>query len=154
MSFREKLSWGVLLTTSAVWSFYFVRLGLKAADGLLTQDLVLWTMGVCVGFSVAAHVGFSILAAVSSSKAERGVVDEREQDASLKASYTAFLAMSGTLGALSAFGYSYGLRHPDMLGADPLAPAMLLAANGFIFALALAEVVRHATLITLLRRVG
>jgi len=154
MSFREKLSWGVLLTTSTVWGFYFVRLGLKAADGSLTQNLVLWTMGACIGFSIAAQVGVSILAAVSTPKAERGVVDEREQGVALKASYTAFVTMSGTLGALSAFGYNYALRHPDMLGPDPLAPALLLAANGFIFALALSEVVRHAILITRLRRVG
>lgn len=154
MSFREKLSWGVLLTTSAVWSFYFVRLGLKAADGLLTQDLVLWTMGVCIGFSLAAHVGFSILAAVSTPKAERGVVDEREQGVALKASQAAFLTMSAVLGGLAAFAYVYARKHPDLLGGDALAPAMLLAANGVIFALALSEVVRHATQITLLRRVG
>ncbi|MNR09510.1 hypothetical protein D3C85_1257130 [compost metagenome] len=154
MSFREKLSWGVLLTTSAVWSFYFVRLGLRAADGLLTQDLVLWTMGVCIGFSLAAHVGFSILATVSTSKAERAVVDEREQGVALKASQAAFLTMSAVLGGLAAFAYVYARKHPDLLGAEALAPAMLLAANGVIFALALSEVVRHATQITLLRRVG
>ena len=154
MSFREKLSWGVLLTTSAVWSFYFVRLGLKAVDGLLTQELVLWTMAVCIGFSIAAHVGFSILAAVATSKAERGIVDEREQGVALKASQAASLTLSAVLGGLAAFAYVYARKHPDLLGADGLAPAMLLAANGVIFALALSEVVRHATQITLLRRVG
>lgn len=154
MSFREKLSWGVLLTTSTVWSFYFVRLGLKAADGLLTQDLVLWTMGICVAFSVAAHVGFSILAAVTSSKADLAVVDEREQGVALRASQAAFMTMSVVIGGLAAFAYVYARKHPDLLGADALAPAMLLAANGVIFALALAEVVRHATQISLLRRVG
>ena len=154
MSFREKLSWGVLLTTSAVWSFYFVRLGLRAADGLLTQDLVLWTMGVCIGFSLAAHIGFSILAAVSTPKAERAVVDEREQAVALKASQAAFLTMSAVLGGLATFAYVYARKHPDLLGAEPLAAAMLLAANGVIFALALSEVVRHATQITLLRRDG
>ncbi len=62
--------------------------------------------------------------------------------------------MSAVIGGLAAFAYVYALKHPDLLGADALAPAMLLAANGVIFALALAEVVRHATHITLLRRVG
>lgn len=154
MSFREKLSWGVLLTTSAVWSFYFVRLGLKAVEGLLTQDLVLWTLGICIAVSVAAHLGFALLAAVSTSKAELSVVDEREQGVALKASQAAFLTLSVVLGGLAAFAYVHARKHPDLLGADALAPAMLLAANGVIFALVLAELVRHATQITLLRRVG
>ncbi len=61
MSFREKLSWGVLLTTSAVWSFYFVRLGLKAADGQLTQDMVIWTLAGCAVVGAVFQIGLAIL---------------------------------------------------------------------------------------------
>lgn len=154
MSFREKLSWGVLLTTSAVWSFYFVRLGLRAADGLLTQDLVIWTLAGCGAVGAALQIGLAILTSVRTSKAERAVVDEREQGIELRASQAAFLTMAFVLGGLATFACVYALRHPDLLGDAAFAPSMLLAANGVVFALVLAEVVRHATLITLLRRVG
>ncbi|MNR27131.1 hypothetical protein D3C85_1443870 [compost metagenome] len=154
MSFREKLSWGVLLTTSAVWSFYFVRLGLRAADGLLTQDFVIWTLAWCGVIGAAIQIGFAILTWVSTSKAERAVVDEREQGVALKSSQAAFVTMAFVLGGLATFAVVYALGHPDLLGDEALAPSMLLAANGFLFALILSEVVRHATQITLLRRIG
>ncbi|HEY1071792.1 hypothetical protein [Brevundimonas sp.] len=154
MSFREKLSWGVLLTTSALWSFYFVRLGLKAADGLLTQNMVVWTLAGCGVVGAALQIGLAILTSVKTSKAERAVVDEHEQGMELRASQAAFLTMAFVLGGLATFAYFQALRHPELLGAEAFAPAMLLAANGVLFALVLAEIVRHATLITLLRRVG
>ena len=154
MSFREKLSWGVLLTTSAVWSFYFVRLGLKAADGQLTQDTVIWTLAGCAVVGAVFQIGLAVLAMAKTSKAERAVVDEREQGIALKSSQAAFLTMAFVLGGLATFAVVHALRHPGLLGDEAFAPSMLLAANGVVFALVLAEVVRHAVQITLLRRVG
>tara|TARA_R110002051_G_scaffold94683_1_gene164613 strand:- start:286 stop:750 length:465 start_codon:yes stop_codon:yes gene_type:complete len=154
MSFKEKLSWSALVTTIGVWGFYFIRLAQMAGDGTLTADGSRWMLFVCVIVLVISHAIGAIVAARSGPSAEMSVHDEREQAIALKASNAAILVLSALLGGLSAFAYVYSIKQPDLLGSEPLSTAALIAVNGVVLTLAVAEAVRHLVSVVLSRRVG
>jgi len=154
MSFKEKLSWSALVVTVVVWGFYFVRLAQMAADGTLTAGGSRWMLFACVIALVISHAIGAIVAARSGPDADMAVQDEREQAIALKASNAAFLILGALLGGLSWFAYVYSVKHPDLLGNEPLSTAALVAVNGVVLALAVAEAVRHLVSIVLSRRIG
>jgi hypothetical protein len=125
-----------------------------AGEGSLTANRSLWLMAGCVIVLVTGHTIGAIVAARSGPQSDILVRDEREQAIALKASNAAFLVLGAILGGLSAFAYVYSVKHPDLLGAEPLSSAALVAVNGVVLALALAEGVRHLVAVTLFRRMG
>lgn len=154
MSFKEKLSWSALVTIVLVWGFYFVRLIQMSADGTLTADRSRWLLFACVIVLVVSHAVSAVVAARSGPRAEVAIQDEREQAIALKASNAAFIVLGTLLGGLSAFAYVYAVKQPDLLGTEPLSTAALIAVNGVVLALALAEAVRHLVSVVLSRRGG
>ena len=154
MSFKEKLSWSSLLTIVLVWGFYFARLAWLAADGTLTADRSLWLLLGCIIVMVIGLIIGATVAARSGPTSEILVQDEREQSIALKASNAAFMILGAMLGGLSAFAYVYSVKRPELLGGEPLSTAALIAVNGIVLALAVAEAVRHLVSIVLSRRVG
>ena len=154
MSFKEKLAWSALGGTFFVWVFEFVRLAQMASDGTLTADGSRWMLFACVVALVISHAIGAIVAARSGPDADMAVQDEREQAIALKASNAAFLIIGLLLGGLSGFAYMYSVKHPDLLAGEPLSTAALIAVNGVVLALAVAEAVRHLVSVVLSRRIG
>jgi hypothetical protein len=154
MSFKEKLSWSALVVTVVVWGFYFVRLAQMAGEGALTADGSRWMLFACVVVLVISHAVGAIVAARSGPDADMAVQDERERAIALKASNAAFLVLGALLGGLSAFAYVYSVKRPELLAGEPLSTVALIAVNGVVLALALAEAVRHLVSVVLSRRVG
>lgn len=154
MSFKEKLSGFALANIVLVWGFYFVRLAQMGAEGTLTADRSLWLMIGCIVVLLIGYIIGAIVAARSGPQSEVLVRDEREQAIALKASNAAFMILGAVLGGLSGFAYVYSVKHPDLLGAEPLSTAALIAVNGIVLALALAEAIRHLVSVVLSRRVG
>lgn len=154
MSFKEKLSGFALGNIVLVWGFYFTRLAQLSAEGTLTADRSLWLLIGCLVVLLIGYIIGAIAAARSGTQADILVRDEREQAIALKASNAAFMVLGAVLGGLSGFAYVYSVKHPDLLGAEPLSTAALVAINGVVLALAVAEAVRHLISVVLSRRIG
>jgi len=154
MSFKEKLSGFALGNIVLVWGFYFTRLAQLSAEGTLTADRSLWLLIGCIVVLLIGYIIGAIAAARSGTQADILVRDEREQAIALKASNAAFMVLGAVLGGLSGFAYVYSVKHPDLLGAEPLSTAALVAINGVVLALAVAEAVRHLISVVLSRRIG
>lgn len=156
MSFKEKLSGFALGNIVLVWGFYFTRLAQLSAEGTLTADRSLWLLIGCIVVLLIGYIigAIAIAAARSGTQADILVRDEREQAIALKASNAAFMVLGAVLGGLSGFAYVYSVKHPDLPGAEPLSTAALVAINGVVLALAVAEAVRHLISVVLSRRIG
>ena len=154
MSFKEKLSGFALANIVVVWGFYFTRLAMLSAEGTLTANGSLRLLIGCVIVMIIGFIVGTTVAARSGPTSDMMVRDEREQTIALKASNAAFLILGAALGGLSGFAYVYSVSHPDLLGNEPLSTAALVAVNGVVLALAVAEAVRHLVSIVLSRRVG
>ncbi|MDI1281497.1 hypothetical protein [Brevundimonas sp.] len=152
MSFKEKLSGFALVNIVLVWGFYFTRLAQLSAEGTLTADRSLWLLIGCIVVLLIGYIIGAIAAARSGPQSDILVRDEREQAIALKASNAAFIILGAVLGGLSGFAYVHSVKHPDLLGVEPLSTAALVAVNGVVLALAVAEAVRHLVAVVLSRR--
>ena len=89
MTFREKHLWISIISTVLVWGFYYVHLFQEVAGGALSNPRFGWMLGAffigCLVTSVAIEVVLTVLASLTTRKAEREARDEREMLASLNA---------------------------------------------------------------------
>ena len=151
MSFREKLAWISLLSTLLIWGSYFVEIGLDAAAGRLAVGAL---MGLFIGrvvLSIVVEVVLATAAALLAPKEANAPADEREQLIMLKATNAAYAVLS--LGAVLAAitGALVAVRGAGLLPATE-ADVAFVSANGVLFALVLAEVVRSTFQIVGFRR--
>lgn len=136
MSFREKSAWISFFVTLVVWGGYVFHVYVWPGDGAgrLAMPLFIGAVIVTVVFQVVLHIG----AAVQAPRDAQSPADERDQLISLKATRWSSYAMA-TGALLAAASLHIGADVVDM-------------ANGVIAALALAELVRCASVIAAYRR--
>ena len=151
MSFREKLAWISLAVTLLIWGSYFVEVGLDAAAGRLETGALLGLFVGRVVLSVIVEVVLATAAALRAPKDADAPADEREQLIALKATNAAYTVLS--LGAVLAAitGALVAVRGAGFLP-QTAADVAFVSANGVLFALVAAEVVRSACQIVGFRR--
>jgi hypothetical protein len=134
MSFRERTAWISVLTTGAVYGFYFwtvFRHGLT--DGADHVGLLVGSVIVLVVLQIVLMIAMTVVAALRSPQDVSAPLDEREKLFALKASRVAYVVLS--LGAASVMFTAYfGLGR-------------LLICNGLFLALVLSEMAKSLTLI-------
>ena len=152
MPLREKLTWVSLATTLLVWGWYFIDVGAEVAGGRPDGDRILGLFVGAVVLSVVIEIVLAILVAVLAPKEADAPPDERERFIALKATHIAYWVLS--LGVVAV-----ALNSPLAAAADlglfegrPEADIAFIAANGIIFALVLAELVKDVSAIILFRR--
>lgn len=160
MTFREKHLWISIASTLGVWGFYYLRLFQTITAGGLESDDFAEVMGGlfvgCLFVSVLIEIVLTIVASVTTSKAEREARDEREMLAALKASHVSLMFLMTVIGIQAAGAYFAGLIEPTF-GAEPgfamtSANAMILMANILLGAVIVSEMIRHGFTLALLRR--
>ena len=139
MAFREKLDWISLLSTLAIWGFYFLRLSLGHAAGA-PAEAYLGLMVRCLVLSVIIQVVLVSIVAARAPKEAQAPLDERERMIELTSIETAFYVLAGGV-IVAAMGAAFG--------AD-----VLQVVNAMLAALVLSEVVRAVRQILQLRRVS
>jgi hypothetical protein len=139
MSFREKLDWIALVSTLAIWGFYFLRLTQGHAAGV-PAEAFMGLMVRCLVLSVIVQVILVSVVAARSPKEANALADERERMIELTSIETAFYVLAGGV-IVAALGAAFG--------AD-----VLQVVNAILAALVLAEVVRAVRQILQLRRVA
>lgn len=160
MSFREKHLWISIVATLGVWGFYYLRLFEAIRAGGLESDDFAGHMGglfvLCLVVTVAIEIVLTILASVTTSKAEREARDERETLAALKASHVSLMFLIAAVICESGAAYFAGLTEPAF-GTRPgfamtSANAMILMANILMGTVIVSEMIRHGFTLALLRR--
>ena len=139
MSFREKLDWIALVSTLAIWGFYFLMLSRGHAAGY-GGEAFLGLMVRCLVLSVIIQVVLVSIVAARSPKEANAPADERERMIELTSIETAFYVLAGGV-IVAALGAAFG--------AD-----VLQVVNAILAALVMAEVVRAVRQILQLRKVG
>jgi hypothetical protein len=162
MSFREKHLWISIVTTVAIWGFYYGRLiGVIGAGGLTDPRFAFLTGGLFIGCLVAVtvvEVALTLVATATTRRSEREARDERELLASLKASHVSLMALIAIVFSLAIAAYMLGFADAAVPSGPnlPMTPtnAMILFANILMGAVIVSELIRYIFNVALLRRAG
>jgi hypothetical protein len=159
MTFREKHLWISIVSTVLVWGFYYVRLIQGVLEGALSDPRFGWMLGAlfigCLVTSVVIEIVLTILASLTTRKAEREARDEREMLASLKASHVSLMALIAIVFSLSICAYLLGLaasagEGPGVALTD--GAGLVLVSNALMAAVIASELIRYVFTLALLRR--
>ncbi len=157
MSFREKHLWISIFSAVIVWAVYFRELIDRVLNGGLMDERFAGAMGIAFAgavFIVAViEVALTLIATLTTPKAERGTRDEREVHAALKASHVSLMLLLGLVVTLAGAAYLAGLASPAF-GTHIAVTGMnafVLLANVLIACVIVAELVRAGLTLALLR---
>ncbi len=163
MSYREKSAWAELVTTGAIWGWYFWVLAERARSGAIVEQGFIAAMGAsfvaATVLSVAAAVTAGILLEVITRRSDRGRRDEREAWAGLRATRFAHGVLVVLIFCLAVAGFAFGTFGGEQIAARAGAILSLVLSNGFVLfangavaALVLAELAHYGALVFFLRR--
>ena len=162
MTFREKHLWISIVSTVLIWGVYYWRFGERVLEGGLRQSSFAWEAGVMFAVATAIVVvielALTLVAHLTTSRAEREARDERETLAALKASHVSLMALIALIVTLSGVAYFAGLADVVAPGGGKAlttnANAMVVIANILLLAIILSEMIRFVFTLILLRRRG
>ncbi len=138
MPFREKSAWISLVTTLAVYAYYFWRVMDARAQGQAECAELFGLLVGCIVILIVWQVILHIIAAIWSPRDALARQDEREKLITLKATHIAFyVVVTGVL--IAACGL--------MIGADGF-----IMANLLLFALVVGEIAKYASQIVYFRK--
>ena len=144
MSFRERQAWIAVLTTLAIWIYYFAAFWGDVVAGQLDGGQVLTRFVVCMGLSFAVMIGLNVAAGVMTAKNIDRAPDELERQIEARADRVGFRLLE----ALVPLGLIGGLLATDIIRAafpaDPAGSLALIFANGVLMAFVVTELVREA----------
>lgn len=159
MSFREKHLWISLVASVAVWGYYFFSVGAAVWGGGLTQPGFVGQTGqtfvFCLVAVVLLEVILTFIATATTPKVDKARRDERELACAYKGSHVALMVVIALFGTLALVIYVGGLVGGNLVdgrtrfGTD--VNLMVLLANLVIGFLVLAEVIRAAVTLVLLK---
>ncbi|MCS6761910.1 MAG: hypothetical protein MO846_07995 [Candidatus Devosia symbiotica] len=143
MSFREKNAWIVVLTTLAVWIYYFAAFWLDVFSRQLDGGQVLTRFLICMDISLMVMIGLNIATSIMISKNIDTPPNELERQIEARADRIGFKLLE----ALVSLGLISGLLATDTIRtafpADPAGSLALIFANGILMALVVTEVMRE-----------
>ena len=159
MSFREKHLWISLIASLAVWGYYVFCLASAVWNGGLTQPGFVGQTGqtfvFCLVAVVLLEVILTFIATATTPKVDKTRRDERELVCAYKGSHVALMVVIALFGTLALVIYFGGLVGGNLVegrarfGTD--VNLMVLLANLVIGFLVLAEIIRAAVTLMLLR---
>lgn len=152
MAFQEKMVWGSLTATIAIWGWYF-RGFLSALQGST------FSVGAEVGNFIGAvialtvvQVAVAIILAISSPTEASAPADDRDREFALLAYRPAFITLSALIATLTVVAPMTMATAPAWLGGKPASVVPIVISNALLAALVIAELVRSGTLVFLYRR--
>jgi hypothetical protein len=154
MPFREKTAWMSLVTTLAVWGYYFVAVVRALRSGAPDGGALLGLFVGCVILLTVVQIIVSVVLAILSPGAADAPADERERAISLKAIRNAFVTLNALALVIALSSPALALIGPYLFPANPLSGTVIVLASAIFFAVVLAELVRSAGQIFYFHRVG
>lgn len=159
MTFREKHLWISIVAAVGVWGWYFWFVIRRLLDGQLGDDHFTGDLGMafaaCLVVVVLVEVVLTFIATVTTPKIERKTRDEREILAALKASHVALMGLIALVMSVAIVAYFAGLIDDNLVGGRDVfhvsGNLMVLLANVLLACVVLAELLRAAVTLALLR---
>lgn len=163
MSIRERSAWVELLALMVVWGFYFVSLVGAVGSGAIETEGFARVMGlpfaVCAVLSIIVGAAAGVLQEIGSRRSNAPARDEREAWAGLRATRIAHGVLIVLLLALTVLALLFGAFAGQTIAGRVsawldglLGNGLVLAANGALAALVLAELIHYGALIIFLRK--
>ena len=113
MTFRQKHLWITVATTIGIWGYYFWSVVARILEADLRSDRLSVSLTglfiICLVAVVLVEIALTLIATVTTRKAERQAKDEREILAALKASHIALMGLITMVFCVSAGAYFAGL---------------------------------------------
>ena len=152
MPYREKTAWISAATTILIWGYYCTQAVPPLLAGTANAGDFVGLLIGCTILSVVFQIVLTIAAALMAPREAEAPADERERLFELKAARIAYL-ISSPLAATVAIASPFVIASsPHLFPSDPLGSAVLLMANGILFSLFIAELVRASVQIFHYRR--
>jgi len=152
MPFREKTAWISMATTILIWGYYTIQAIPPLLAGTADAGDFVGLLIGCTILSVIFQIVLTVAAALAAPREANAPADERERIFELRAARIAYL-VSSPLAATVALSAPFVIAAgPHLFPADPLGSAVLLMANGILFSLFAAELIRASVQIFHYRR--
>ena len=142
MSFREKSAWIGLVTTLLVWGVYFTKVAGEIAGGAPDGGEILGLFVSAVVLSICIEVTLAIALAAFTRKEDRTPADERERLFAARATNAAYHVLLIGVVTVALNSPFVAMADLGLFPGDPAADTALIAANGILAAVVLAELVR------------
>lgn len=151
MSVREKTSWIAVLTTLAIWSYYFNAFWSDALSGRIDGEGLRNLFITCLVISVVIMLGLTIAVAFAARRPMDAPPDEMERQIEARADGIGFRLLELLVPIVLVTGLlnidAIRIAFPD----DPAGSTAILFANGFLMTMVVVELVREGTKIILFR---
>lgn len=141
MAFREKIIWSSLVTTLAIWGWYFTGFVTGLRAGHFDQGTAVGSFIQAVVLIVIVQVAAAIVLAIISGREASAPADDREKAIALSAYRPAYLVLSGCVVTLMVVGPILLRIANEWTPAPPADLAPVLLGNALLAALVLAELV-------------
>lgn len=141
MAFREKIIWSSLLTTLAIWGWYFTAFVTGLRAGRFDQGTAVGSFIQAVMLIVIVQVAAAILLAIISGREASAPADDREKGIALSAYRPAYFTLSACVVTLMVVGPVLLRIANEWTPAPPADLAPVLLGNALLAALVLAELV-------------
>lgn len=119
MTFRQKHLWITVVTTVGIWGYYFWSALGRILEADLRNDRLAISLSalfiICLFAVVLVEVVLTLIATITTRKAERQARDEREILAALKASHVALMALIAMIFCIAAGAYFAGLVGTNLM---------------------------------------
>lgn len=113
MTFRQKHLWITVVTTGGIWGYYFWSVIARILEADLRTDRLAISLSalflICLFAVVLVEIVLTLIATITTRKAERQAKDEREILAALKASHVALMGLIAMIFCIAAGSYFAGL---------------------------------------------
>jgi uncharacterized membrane protein len=152
MAFREKTAWISVATTILIWGYYCTQAMPPLLAGTADAGDFVGLLIGCTILSVIFQVVLTVIIAVMAPRDAEARADERERLFELRAGRIAYLIFSPLAATVAISSPFVIAASPHLFPTDPLGSAVLLMANGILFSLFFAELVRAGVQIAQYRR--
>ena len=147
MSFREKTAWIAVITTLAVWGYYFSEVwrgvAARALDG---QGL--WTLFlICMGITIVLMLALNLIASRRRLKDFGASPDELERQMEGSAARITKPLFEWAVLGIAASALVWGRDFAAGFPADPVGSFAIVIANALLFAAVAANVVAEIVII-------
>nr|AIA16633.1 hypothetical protein [uncultured bacterium] len=154
MSFREKTAWIAVLTTLAVWGYYFFAvwsgIEARALDGAALWTLFLISMGI----TVVLMVGLNLIAARRRLSDFGRAPDELERQMEAGAARVSKTLFEWIVMGIALVCVIWGRDIAAAFPSDPVGSFAIIVANGLLLAGVATNVLGEAIIIVRFRVIG
>jgi hypothetical protein len=152
MTFREKMLWGSLAATIAIWGWYFWGFVSALKGPTFDAGAEVGSFIFAIVALIVVQIVVAVVLAISSPAEASAPADDRDREFALLAYRPAFITLSALVATLTVVAPLTVATAPAWLDGKPTSVVPIVISNALLLSLVIAELVRSGTLVFLYRR--